>query len=163
MADIEEFKDSLEKGETVYIIDDKQRVIHNLVKCDDWNERSKNVVWTTKKRRLYETSRLVELEYLYVVPGRIATKEEYDNFFIKPTMDIKSYIGEQFKKGEKVYIIDDYEGYAMCFDPMRPDVVQVRTKGSNLRDCDPKNKYIFEAMLSGDVVSKEEFWDYSFD
>lgn len=75
-------------------------------------------------------------------------------------MDNKSYIGQEFNKGNKVYIIDDYDERAMCYDPARPDRVTVKKPYGQEVDCDATNECVFESTLNGRIVSEGDFLDY---
>ena len=75
-------------------------------------------------------------------------------------MDNKTYIGQEFRKGNKVYIIDDYDERAMCYDPARPGRVTVKAPHGPKVDCDATSELIFESTLSGRIVSEEDFLDY---
>ena len=75
-------------------------------------------------------------------------------------MDNKSYIGQEFRKGNKVYIIDDYDERAMCYDPKSPMKVRSKKKNGQEFICDISHPSIFESTLNGRIVSEGDFLDY---
>ena len=75
-------------------------------------------------------------------------------------MDNVSYISEEFHKGHKVYIIDDWEELAMCYNPQYPEYVFVKKHHKEPRECPASNRIIFEATLNGNIVNEQEFFVY---
>lgn len=75
-------------------------------------------------------------------------------------MDNISYIRQEFRKGNKVYIIDDWDERAMCYNPARPGRVTVKIPCRREVDCDATNELIFESTLNGRIVSEDEFYAY---
>ncbi|WP_297132397.1 hypothetical protein [uncultured Porphyromonas sp.] len=59
--------------------------------------------------------------------------------------------------GRNVYIIDEYEGYALKYYPGDDDSVLLKTKGGTPKKFPSSDEDVFESTLAGKVVSEEEF------
>lgn len=60
-------------------------------------------------------------------------------------------------EGRNVYIIDEYEGYALKYYPSDDNCVLLKTKGGIPKKYLASDEDVFASTLSGEVVSEEEF------
>ena len=74
--------------------------------------------------------------------------------------DNAEYIGVELKRGNRVYIINDWVQCALCYDPRRPLWVGVKTRDGRVKRVDPRDVFVYDTMMEGDVVSEADFMNF---
>ena len=74
--------------------------------------------------------------------------------------DNAEYIGEEFMRGNRVYIINDWVQCALCYDPKRPLFVTLKTRDGRTKKIDPRDAFLFDVMMEGEVASEEDFMNF---
>lgn len=60
-------------------------------------------------------------------------------------------------EGRDVYIIDEYEGYALKYYPEDDDCVLLKTRGGTPKKFLSSDEDVFASTLAGEIVSEEDF------
>lgn len=156
MIDIDFVKDELKDYNQVYVVSDKEKkkYQYSLMKVN--REGTMWVKIVIKNRSGDEISKIKKLEELDAIEGRIVSKTEYDDFG-EEKVDIVSYIGDELRAGRRVYVLEKYRGYVMCYDPNRPLKVLVKLRGGKIKYIDPRNIYLYEDTVDGYLITESEF------